>query len=157
LEARFTLTDEIVRSVLPKKKPGAHDHPFVEAWHKIIKQREDLLAIRRRLAHQPVMVRMRIHSNSLFNTARFGRATIGGPIHQFSWTELYTSEHEKLRGKSDSKPLRYEDLEKHFNGVGSLANDLLGFLIEVISKPHKELSLPPKSRRSATANRKNNP
>jgi hypothetical protein len=143
LEARFTLTDEIVRSVLPKKNPGEHDHPFVVAWDKIIKQRQDLLTVRRRLAHQQVAVRMRVHSNSLLNRAPPGKATIGGPIDQFSWTELYTSESEQLRGRpGDTTPLYYQDLENHFIGVGGLANDLLGFLIEVISKPHKELSLP---------------
>ncbi len=38
LEARFSLTDEIVRSVLPKKKPGEHDHAYVKRWDKAIKE-----------------------------------------------------------------------------------------------------------------------
>jgi hypothetical protein len=93
LETRFSLTDEIVRSVLPKKKPGGHDHPSVKLWDTTIKSRHDLLPIRRRLAHHPVAVRMRAHSLSLLNTAPLGRATIGGLVHQFSWTELYATEH----------------------------------------------------------------
>ena len=35
LEARFSLTDEIVKSVLPKKLPGEHDHPSVQAWNRL--------------------------------------------------------------------------------------------------------------------------
>jgi hypothetical protein len=147
LDARFSLTDEIVRSILPKKKPGGHDHPSVIAWDKAIKPRQDLLAIRRRLAHHPVTIRMRPHSNSMLNRAPPGKMTIGGPIHQFSWTELYATEQEKLRGRTaDLMPLRLPDLENHFNGVGALANNLLGFLIWVISKPNAELSLPGRSR-----------
>ena len=49
LEARFSLTDEIVRSVLPKKRPGGHDHPSVKVWDNAIKVRHDLLSMRRRI------------------------------------------------------------------------------------------------------------
>ena len=78
LEARFSLTDEIVRSVLPKKKPGAHDHPSVKAWDKAIKPRQDLLSQRRRLAHHPVTMRIEYFSKSMLNRVPYGQVTLGG-------------------------------------------------------------------------------
>src|SRR5580704_18065915 len=51
LKPRLDLTEELVKSVLPKrtKKSGGHD-PAVADFEK-------LLGTRRRIAHQPIMVR----------------------------------------------------------------------------------------------------
>ena len=59
LNARLGLTDEIVQSVLPKrpKKSGGHYHPSVKAWKVAIEGFCNLLAIRRRIAHQPISIR----------------------------------------------------------------------------------------------------
>lgn len=143
LEARFSLTDEIVRSVLPRKKPGEHDHAYVKRWDKAIKKRGDLLAMRRRIAHHPVAVRMNVRIAGMFGTMPYNRMPIGGAVDQFSWLELYMSESEKVRGRDAHLPaLLLKDLEDHFDAVATLANDLLGFLIEVLSKPSAELILP---------------
>jgi len=146
LEARFSLIDEIVRSVLPKKSPGEHDHPNVLAWNKAIKDRDELLGTRRRIAHHPVAVRMDIYRRGTFNSAPFGRMPIGATgAAKFSWVELYMSSHEKMRGRrSDLPPLRLEDLKKHYDEVGTMAARLLGFLINALSKP-KEISSQPVS------------
>jgi hypothetical protein len=137
LEARFSLTDEIVKSVLPKKLPGEHDHPSVQAWNRTISGRDELLGTRRRIAHHPVAVRMRIHGSSMLGQMQVGVTPLGSMGTRFSWVELYMSEHEKLRGrKADLPPIKYEDLEKHYYGdVGDLANRLLSFVIDVLTKP----------------------
>lgn len=144
LEARFSLTDEIVRSILPKKKPGEHDHTYVKRWDKAIKTRADLLAVRRRIAHHPVAANMQVFVHGALATMPPDRMPIGGnPIERFSWLELYMSDGEKLRGRdAHLSPLRVNDLEGHFDAVGHLSNDLLGFLIEVILEPSAGLSLP---------------
>jgi hypothetical protein len=59
LNVRLGLTDELVLSVLPEKerKSGGHDHPSVKAWQEAIKGFDTLLAVRRRIAHQPIAPR----------------------------------------------------------------------------------------------------
>src|SRR5580704_14046716 len=56
LDIRFGLTDEIVRSVLPKKprRSGSHHHPNVKVWRAAQGDYQDLLAVRRRIAHHPI-------------------------------------------------------------------------------------------------------
>jgi len=55
LSTRFDLTDEIVRSVLPRptrpRKSGGHDHPSVKAWDAAKNGYQPLLGIRSRIAH----------------------------------------------------------------------------------------------------------
>jgi hypothetical protein len=148
LEARFSLTDEIVRSVLPKKKPGAHDHPSVKTWDKTIKVRQELLAMRRRIAHHPVTMQIKYSSPSMFGVTPLGRMRLGASVERISSSpELYATQHEKLRRRSADLPaLRLKDLEDHLIAVGALADGLLRFLIEVLSvllsKPSKEPSSP---------------
>jgi hypothetical protein len=59
LNYRFDLTDELVRSVLPKRvrKSGGHDHQSVKAWEAAKLDYHGLLGIRRRIAHHPLVVR----------------------------------------------------------------------------------------------------
>jgi hypothetical protein len=138
LEARFTLTDEIVRSVLPKpkKKSGGHDHPSVAAWTKTIKGYGDLLSIRRRIAHHPIAIRTDPNLyTSLFNQLQFGKVTMGSSVPPLSWFEIYVTQHEKLRANSaDLAGLRIEDLQSHLEKVGALGSRLLSFFIDVLSK-----------------------
>src|SRR5437016_10623279 len=58
IEARMTLVDELVKSILPKKgrRSGGHDHPDVSRWNNIEKEFRDLQTIRRRIAHHPVQM-----------------------------------------------------------------------------------------------------
>jgi hypothetical protein len=55
LDARLTLTDELLRHVLPKRERpnGGHDHPDVMAWDALDKEITELLPTRNRLAHHP--------------------------------------------------------------------------------------------------------
>ncbi len=146
LEARFSLTDEIVKSVLPEpeRKSGGHDHPSVIAWKKAIDGYQDLLSTRRRIAHHPVAVKIEYPQGALLNRYPPGKMPIGGAVPAIrSAYEIYMSENEKLRGRSADLPaLRIKDLEDHQAAVGALANRLLGFLIDVLSKPGVGLPSP---------------
>ena len=119
LDVRFKLTDEIVKSLFPKKKPGEHNHQSILAWQKAIKGHGDLLGVRRRLAHHPTQVRMNILEGGAFNTAPFN-----AEVTAFSWVESYVGDHEKMRGQAGSEkpPLRFKDLEDHHEAVGAMAD-----------------------------------
>jgi hypothetical protein len=56
IDARLSLTDELLLSLLPKKDPpiGGHDHADVRAWNDIRKSIIALLPDRNRIAHHPV-------------------------------------------------------------------------------------------------------
>jgi hypothetical protein len=137
LDVRFSLTDEIVRSVLPEpeRKDGGHKHEDVLAWENTIKGHQDLLHTRRRIAHHPAAIR---HDGGLA-----GFLLIGVPTPLPSWYEIYMSEHEKLRGKkADAPALRIEDLERHIEAVGDLGDRLRAFLSDVLLRPAEEPRLP---------------
>jgi len=139
LDQRFSLTDELVRSVLPKrvKKSGGHDHPSVTAWNKAKDGYQELLAVRRRIAHHPVTIRWRPFA-------------VGDPINTPppSWFEIYISQHEQLREKSaDIPPLRIEDLRKHLAAVERLRERLHHFYHDVLIK-HDATHQPPSPPRS---------
>jgi hypothetical protein len=127
LDVRFGLTDEIVRSVLPKrpKRSGSHEHPDVRAWVKAKGDYQNLLGTRRRIAHHPIMVRQ--------EPFRVGMATGEAPP---SWFEIYVSQHEGLREKSsDLPPLRIDHLKAHFIAVAQLRDRLHRFFYDVLTKP----------------------
>jgi hypothetical protein len=148
LEPRFSLTDEIVRSVLPQNKSGQHDHSSVIAWENAIKHRHKLLGTRRRIAHHAVAVRIKYEGlGGGFSGAPFGSVPFsgGGPPHGkiSSWVELYMSQHEKARGiNANVSPLLIADLKTHYADVGTMADQLLRFFIDVLTKPGAGFSPP---------------
>ena len=138
LDVRFALTDEIVRSVLPKrpKRSGAHEHPSVKAWDAARDGYQELLATRRRIAHHPVGIR-----SEPFR--------VGMPIgvEPPSWFEIYVSQHERLREKSsDLPPLNVSDLKSHLAAVVALQARLHRFFHEVLTKRAGESSTPSPSK-----------
>jgi hypothetical protein len=71
----------------------------------------------------------------MFNTAPFGKMGIGGPAFSPSAFEIYVTRHEQFRERSANLPaLRLKDLSSHLENVSALANGLLSFIIEVLSK-----------------------
>jgi hypothetical protein len=150
LDVRFKLTDEIVKSILPKpeRKDGGHDHEDVQIWKDTIKDADSLLATRRRIAHHPVSLRMRPGSEKIgtLNTQMFN--AIATPPE--SWFEIYMSEHERQRGRSvHLPPLQVEDLADHLFGVTVLCDNLRAFFHNVLIRQLAERT-PPSSPPQAT-------
>ncbi len=136
LEARLTLTDELVRSTLPKTKSGDQPHADLKAWNSIRVDIGNELSVRRRIAHQPV---------------RTGKVTIpisdkeGFPsdLLEFSYYEIYVSENEALRGKpADPDTLTIHEIMNHEETVKSLAARLRAFNIDVLATRIPQLVLP---------------
>lgn len=126
IDARLSLTDEIVRSILPKKMAGVHDHESVQKWKNIIKQIRGLLTTRRRIAHHPVT----LQSAPPF---QFGVTPFGVGLFDDKLAEptlaIQVGEYEKLRPReSDEGGLTKQELFAHLQSVRSIANSLNSFL-----------------------------
>jgi hypothetical protein len=103
IDVRMSLTDELVKSVLPKRarKSGGHDHSDVKLWNDIETDFRDLQQPRNQIAHHPVTVQQRRFS---------ANDAVGTPIFE-SWFEIYVSQAEQLRERSTRfKPMRVDDL-----------------------------------------------
>jgi hypothetical protein len=127
LDVRLALVDEIViTTLLPSwERPGTTD-PRVKAWKAAIKDFRNLLAVRHRIAHQPVGM---------------GHSPSGG--YSLAPFEIQVSEHESLRDKAARlRPLQTEDLEQHKAGIEKLRDRLRSFFENVLTK-RPEPSPPP--------------
>jgi hypothetical protein len=119
IDARLSLTDELVRATLPRHAPGAQPHPDLRLWQDTLKEFKDLLPVRNRLAHHPVRVNQR---------TRFAES-----IETEVWFESYISQTESLRGRaSDLKPLRKDDLFAHLKLVNGLTTRIHNFLHQTL-------------------------
>lgn len=130
LNMRLGLTDELVRSILPKKtrKSGGHDHPDVKAWDKTKLGFGELLAVRRRIAHLPV--EMRQVAPPFNNTMFAGAGMLAEP-----WFEINFSKHERMRnGTKETKPLKLADLTRHLVTTTVLRDQLSLFFQTVLAK-----------------------
>lgn len=127
LNARLSLTDELVRAVLPKppKKNGGHPPKPVKHWAMIAKEIRDHLSIRRRVAHHPV---------TLF---------IGTPEPEVSLVFL-TGQHELARGKDMPSPIRIKDLQAHYVHLRGIKDNLTQFLRSELA-PRLQGRFPPDS------------
>ena len=124
LEARFTLADELVESVLPKTKPGKQHHPSVKSWTAAKSGYDKLLSVRRRIAHQPV--------GAATAPLRAGMALDEGPAF---WLEIFVSQQERTRKRSSGhQPLLIEDLSKHRVALRALSERLQQFHDDVLTK-----------------------
>jgi len=133
MSARFSTVEELVKSVLPPKtkRDGGHDHPSVTAWIEARKGVDDLLTIRRRLAHQPLNAAVDI--DPPFTTA--GTFTINFSIE--------AGRHERARSRSaGEKPLGLQELRKHAYDLAWLRSRLKTFHADVFLKRF-EASSPP--------------
>jgi len=133
LDVRLGLTDEILKSVLPKpeRKSGGHPHPNVIRWDSIRKEISQLLSVRRRIAHQPI-------------NASVWEFTLADntPQIQVSGFEIYASVHERLRKSGsiypddyDVPPLTDTDLVAHLVSLEKARHELLNFRHSAQPKP----------------------
>lgn len=128
IESRLQLTDELLRTVLPKpeRKSGGHDHADVQTWDRIRKDIGKILQTRNRIAHHPVADR------KLFPTAPEGAV---GMLFDMSWFESVVSDAERLRGRhDDAKPLLAPHLSAHRLDVEMIITKLAIFREQVLSK-----------------------
>lgn len=119
LDARLGLVDEIVKSVLPKRprKSGAHHHPYVKQWTKLIGEIKDrLLPIRRRIAHHSVEIKYIQNALLLFLRPDL----LGDDL-----LRIQASAHERTREKErDISPLMLDDLGKHLKAIEDVVEQL---------------------------------
>src|ERR1019366_5285477 len=107
IDSRLSLVDELVKSRMPAKAPGEHDHDDLKLWDRLRKDIALLLATRNRLAHHPVV------GKTIFGRSADPEAA--GMLNQYSsWFTSEMSEAEKLRRRrEDEKPLMVDDLSYH--------------------------------------------
>jgi hypothetical protein len=119
LDGRLKLVDELLSANLPTRKPknGGHEHPDLREWIYIRKELEDLLAIRRRIAHHPM------RANLDYETQK------GFQIH------IERSFAEELRGRGEPPlPLEQADLEQHVMALQSAIGRLKRFFEATLPK-----------------------
>lgn len=124
LDARLSMVDEIVKSVLPKRanKNGGHDPPELKHWSGMVQDIRDHLATRRRIAHHPLNIKVRLRDG-----AGPGLPALEDIIE--AWWEVNASTQEQLRKRSnDLRPLKIEDLQAHFVDLSGLRVGLGEFL-----------------------------
>ncbi len=139
IEARRTLADELVRTVLPKRAraSGGHDHVDLVAWTDLFQRIRKLLEVRNKIAHHPVRPRFKPPNRSaVLNSAAFNTVAFNEPGEiGDSWFELYPGPNELARGKSYSAtPLKISDLKEHLLAVNALSTDLNVFLLGTLAK-----------------------
>lgn len=139
MEARLTLTDELIRTILPphERESGGHDHPDVKAWNDIRLEVIRLLPTRNRLAHHPVelkqVVPVFVNPDRTPSTDMESEAI--SRLMTVSWHESYVSEAERLRGRHDhAKPLTAPDLSSHLVHVEAVIARLKVFRSNIIAK-----------------------
>jgi hypothetical protein len=126
LDVRLGITDELVKSRLPKpaRKSGGHPHRSVRSWTEVTGQFRTLLSTRRRIAHQPTGPR--------FESFRVGESHVGEPPP--SWFEIYVGEYERLRS-GEKPPLKVQDLSEHLKAVIYLRDALRTFFYKELIRP----------------------
>jgi hypothetical protein len=130
LEGRLSLTDDLIRSLFPKK-PGEHDHSILVTWAEILSDIRSLVPIRNALAHWPVRYKRSIQ-------ARATDSGVAEIISEQTWMEIATSANERLK-KGTEQSYRFDDLIKHRTDVRALWDRM-----EALSKA-LEQTLPSKS------------
>lgn len=119
LDSRLKLVDELLVAILPskKRKNGGHLHPDLTQWVSIKKELENLLTVRRRIAHHPM------------------RANLDTEVPGGFRIHIETSFAEWLRGRSEnSLLLRQSDLIAHVMKLQTTVRDLKKFHSETLPK-----------------------
>lgn len=105
LGGRLTLVDEIICSMIPKRKSGEHAGATETAWKDFKVKMEDLLEVRNQLAHSPANPQAEFSANP---TDPSKPAVITDV-----WWASYITGAEKLRGKGAKSDLKIDDVKDH--------------------------------------------
>ena len=112
LDTRLKLVDELIRAVLPQKRPGEHDTEIVREWAKLKIAIEKLLPVRNALAHHPLKEIVAAETGS-------------APRRKLS---VRPSRSQALRGRPiQADRLEASDLPKHRLQVHQVTVDLYEF------------------------------
>lgn len=127
IDARISLVDEIVRSLLPRTQNGQRPDPSCISWGKLNRATADLKGIRRRIAHHPVHVSF------------WGKEDENGVVVDVDTDrtnfEIFVSQEERRRDESKQwDPLTLAHLVAHLTSVSALAIDLERFRLDVLPK-----------------------
>jgi hypothetical protein len=146
IEARLTLVDELVTTVLPKRvrRSGGHYHPDLKSWKIVRDSVRDNLPTRNRLAHHPVGPRSATHGG--FGAMEAVARGLPSPaLSTSTWFEVHVSQSERLRERSaELSPLRIVDLWNHLVSTNRANGALHRFQYEILRK-HIGASVPPES------------
>jgi hypothetical protein len=145
LDVRLGCTDELIESIFPKpeRKSGGHPHEHVKKWREIKKTFNDLLAIRRRIAHHPIEIHTYGDRRTPLKSVNKD-ALSKYPSNAESWFALYVSQHEELRVGKSVPALSMKDLKEHLKGVVHLRDALRHFFLnELMSTKPQSKQLPP--------------
>jgi hypothetical protein len=127
IEARMSLTDDLLTALWPKK-PGQHDPNELVDWKKIRNGIRELLPVRNLIAHAPVNYNIAI----AIKVDQSG--TSSEVLSQSSWIEIATSPQETLRTGTRAS-IRHSDgdvnMRTHFRDVRAIWERLLAYRTEL--------------------------
>jgi hypothetical protein len=106
LDARLTLTDELILAIAPERKSGSHPHPTIKLWSKLKSDIRDSLPIRNQLAHSPSAPTVKFDPDDGLKITDIVYASYMSPLEQ-------------LRGKS-KEALKLRDVHHHIASVSKL-------------------------------------
>jgi hypothetical protein len=117
VDARISLTNDLVCSFFPKHEPGEQPDPGTKRWREIQAELRDNLPTRNRLAHHSVgpIVDLREQEPEIIHAS-------------------HLSHGERLR-KGEADPLEINDIRAHRQVVSRIVNDLRNFYRQECRKP----------------------
>jgi hypothetical protein len=115
LEARRSLTNDLVVSLFPDRESGQHATEEEKKWDAINKDIRTQLVTRNHLAHSPASLIVAPEP------AVFPRANLD------LWFASHMSDTERLRERKTRDHMKIEDLKVHLAAVVVINNDLLSF------------------------------
>jgi hypothetical protein len=114
IDARLKLTDELIRTLFPQRKPGSHPTKAEKKWTSITSKIRDELPIRNQLAHCPASPMVETTDGTPFKITDV-------------WFASYVSETERLRGRKIPPDLKVEHIKDHIDRVSTIYMDLRSF------------------------------
>jgi hypothetical protein len=131
IDARLSLTDELVRTALPQrqKKNGGHDPAIVKEWAGIVSDCRALLPIRNHLAHWPIVkgVHLELSKEKSGQTVRI--------LSKKEMIEISMGLAEIHRGNDGKDPIKPTDLPGYHRRVAAIRKALMSFYQKISAMP----------------------
>jgi hypothetical protein len=137
IDARLTLVNELVLTILPGRDRKGRDHPEVVGWTQLVKDIRTLLKIRNLLAHAPV--------GHVWHTEWLTGEDGQEETVETHWLHVTSSTVDQLRGRQ-IESIDQPELPDHFKEVRSAAARLVEFVAR-LKKMRRAKRPPRKSQR----------